>query len=84
MPIYEYECRGCGHQFEFLVLPTNPTAPVCPSCKGEALERVLSMFAVSSDGTRSQALADGRKRAAGVKREKDHADAEYERNHPHD
>ena len=35
MPIYEYECRGCGHQFEFLLLPTNPEAPACPSCKGQ-------------------------------------------------
>lgn len=84
MPIYEYECRGCGHHFEFLLLPSGPTAPVCPACNGTDLERVISMFAVSSEGTRKLALDAGRKRAAGVKREKDHADAEYERNHPHD
>lgn len=84
MPIYEYECRGCGHLFEFLLLPTTTSAPACPSCKGEELERVISMFAVSSDGTRNLALNDGRKRAAGARREKAHADAEYERNHPHD
>ena len=84
MPIYEYECRGCGHQFEFLLLPANPDAPSCPECKGQDLERVISMFAVSSDGTRQQALSDGRKRAASARREKAHADAEYERNHPHD
>ena len=52
MPIYEYQCRACGHQFEFLLLPTNPEAPSCPSCKGQELERIISMFAVSSDGTR--------------------------------
>ncbi len=62
----------------------NPTAPACPACNGQDLERVISMFAVSSDGTRKLALDAGRKRAAGMKREKDHADAEYERNHPHD
>ena len=84
MPIYEYECRGCGHHFEFLLLPSSPTAPVCPACNGTDLERAISMFAVSSEGTRKLALDAGRKRAAGVKREKDHADAEYERNHPHD
>lgn len=82
MPIYEYECRGCGHQFEFLLLPS--TSPACPACASVDLERVLSLFAVSSEGTRSNALADGRKRAAGVKRDKDHAEAEYIRNHPHD
>lgn len=84
MPIYEYECRRCGHQFEFLLLPSNPSAPSCPSCSSQELERVISMFAVSSDGTRKLALDAGRKRAAATKREKDHADAEYERNHPHD
>jgi putative FmdB family regulatory protein len=84
MPIYEYECRGCGHQFEFLLLPSNSATPACPSCHGQELERVISMFAVSSDGTRKLALDAGRKRAAGMRREKDHADAEYERNHPHD
>lgn len=84
MPIYEYECRGCGHQFEFLLLPSHPATPACPACGGRDLERVISMFAVSSDGTRKLALDAGRKRAAAAKREKDHADAEYERNHPHD
>jgi putative FmdB family regulatory protein len=83
MPIYEYECCGCGHQFEFLLLPTNPTAPTCPQCSGLDLERVISMFAVSSDGTRQMALNDGRKRAASVRRDKVHAEAEYERNHEH-
>ena len=82
MPIYEYECRGCGHQFEFLLLPT--TVAACPSCGGSDLQREISMFAVSSEGTRQQALSDARKRAAGVKRDKDHAEMEYIKNHPHD
>ena len=83
MPIYEYECRGCGHQFEFLLLPTNPTVPTCPQCSSLELERVISMFAVSSDGTRQLALNDGRKRAARVNRDKSIAEAEYEKNHEH-
>jgi putative FmdB family regulatory protein len=82
MPIYEYECRGCGHRFEFLLLPS--TVPACPSCNGKDLEREISLFAVSSDGSRKVALSDGRKRAAGVQREKAAADAEYIKNHPHD
>ncbi len=81
MPIYEYECRGCGHQFEFLLLPS--TVPACPSCNGNDLARTISLFAVSSDGTRQQALSDGRKRASRVQRDKAHAAAEYERDHQH-
>ena len=81
MPIYEYSCRGCGQQFELLVLAS--TVPACPQCEGRDLERVISMFAVSSEGSRQIALSGARKRAAGVKREKDHAQAEYEKNHAH-
>ena len=83
MPIYEYECRGCGHQFEFLLLPSNPATPTCPECQSLELEKVISMFAVSSDGTRQLALNDGRKRAASVRRDKVQAEAEYEKAHEH-
>jgi putative FmdB family regulatory protein len=46
MPIYEYECRRCGHQFEQLVL--KGTIAACPECKSRKLEQLLSAFAVSS------------------------------------
>jgi putative FmdB family regulatory protein len=81
MPLYEYQCRGCGNRFEALVRRETP--PPCPECHGEDLERLLSMFAVSSESTKSQALKDGRQRSAGIKREKDHAQLEYEKHHDH-
>ena len=56
MPIYEYECRGCGHQFELLVLKT--TVAACPECQSQDLEQLLSGFAVSSDAiTRARVKA---------------------------
>jgi len=81
MPIYEYECCGCRHRFELLVLAG--TVPACPECQGQGLERVVSLFAVSSDGSREIALADGRKRSASVRRDKAHAQHEYEKGHSH-
>jgi putative FmdB family regulatory protein len=81
MPLYEYQCRGCGNRFEALVRGELP--PPCPECHGEDLERLLSLFAVSSETTKSQALKDGRRRSAGIKREKDHAQLEYEKHHDH-
>ena len=66
MPIYEYRCGGCGHEFEQLVR-TGDT-PECPSCKGQTLERLLSHVAVSSEHTRSlnfnRARASRQSRAA--------------------
>ena len=71
MPIYEYECRGCGHQFEFLVLPSSPK-PACPSCQHEDLQRMISLCAVSSEGTRQSHLSSERKKSALVQRDKQH------------
>ena len=62
MPLYEYECRGCGHQFEQLV--RGSATPSCPSCASGDLERVLSVFAVSSETMRASALQTARCRAA--------------------
>ena len=48
MPIFEYLCKACGHQFEFLKLPSTPGNATCPACQCEDLERLLSGFAMSS------------------------------------
>ncbi len=40
MPIYEYRCASCGHEFEELT-SIGAAAPPCPSCAG-ASERLLS------------------------------------------
>ena len=49
MPIYDYKCRGCGEEFELLVLKGN--VPACPACQNQDLEQLLSSFAVSSAET---------------------------------
>jgi putative FmdB family regulatory protein len=82
MPIYEYKCVACGHQFERLVRPLRvlPTAPpdeaACPSCHGQDLERVRSLFAVSSESTRQQHRSQGRRLAQKDLREQKHAEME--------
>ena len=81
MPIYEYECRACRHQFELLVRDPGPQA--CPACHSDDLERLLSSFRVSSDATRQSALRSGRKQQAKTQRDKAIADHE-EAHHAHD
>jgi len=76
MPLYEYQCKKCGREFEALVLPKISAA--CPDCQSTDLRRLLSQFAVSSEHTRKVNLASARKRARAVKREKDDAQAKYE------
>jgi putative FmdB family regulatory protein len=48
MPIFEYACNACGHQFEFLKLPAATTVPSCPACQSPNLTRLLSGFALST------------------------------------
>lgn len=43
MPIYEYSCHDCGHDFEALV--RSSTVPECPACHSPKLEKQLSVFA---------------------------------------
>jgi putative FmdB family regulatory protein len=79
MPIYEYECKACGHQFEQLIRTGDVAA--CPSCKGQELTRLLSLSAVSSEHTRQSNFNKARARAKLVQRDKDVAQAEYEKKH---
>jgi putative FmdB family regulatory protein len=81
MPLYEYDCQGCGQRFEILVRDSTP--PTCPSCGGTILERVLSLFAVNSEGTRRSALEAGRKHQAKSQRDKKIADHEALHHHHH-
>jgi putative FmdB family regulatory protein len=80
MPIYQYECRECGHRFENLVLPTSPAAE-CPACRNKDLTQLISMFAVSSETTRGAHLSSARQKAAAVQKEKQHE--EHKEMHEH-
>jgi putative FmdB family regulatory protein len=51
MPLYEYQCQSCQHQFELLV--REQTVLACPSCKSDDLVKQLSVFAVGAATTRS-------------------------------
>lgn len=48
MPLFEYRCTDCQHDFELLV--REQTVLACPSCQGTHLEKQLSVFAVSASG----------------------------------
>jgi putative FmdB family regulatory protein len=59
VPIYEYRCRACGHEFERLVRGSD--ASDCPSCSAPDVERLISAFAVNSEG-RSHAMLQSARR----------------------
>ena len=60
MPIYEYSCKACGHEFETLVL--GRTQPECPSCQSRDLKRLISLPTVQSTATRAMSMRAAKKR----------------------
>lgn len=46
MPIFEYICQQCHHQFEALIYGKEKAE--CPKCHTTKLEPKLSVFAVSA------------------------------------
>jgi putative FmdB family regulatory protein len=40
MPTYDYECRKCGHKFEYFKTMSEPDPKNCPVCKGK-LKRLI-------------------------------------------
>jgi putative FmdB family regulatory protein len=41
MPLYEYQCKKCGHRFERIQTYSAEDAKECPLCQGE-VERLIS------------------------------------------
>jgi putative FmdB family regulatory protein len=48
MPIYEYSCKKCAHQFEVLIRSNSDYPGKCPKCGAPKPAKMLSAFAVSS------------------------------------
>jgi putative FmdB family regulatory protein len=59
MPLYEYQCRACGHLFETLVRGSEQ--PSCLRCQSSDIERLLSSFGVSSEARSHSTLQAARR-----------------------
>ncbi|HNY66898.1 MAG TPA: zinc ribbon domain-containing protein [Deltaproteobacteria bacterium] len=49
MPIYEYQCRDCGEEFEKLV-PMSAREPDCPRCGKGNVKKKISRVASGKSG----------------------------------
>jgi putative FmdB family regulatory protein len=46
MPLYEYKCDECGHEFEELVY--NESEVICPACDSENTKKQISSFSAGN------------------------------------
>ena len=50
MPVYEYQCRACLHQFEEWQKIKDDPIKTCPSCSKDEVERLISQTAFQLKG----------------------------------
>ncbi len=51
MPVYEYECESCGHQFEVWQKITDPPLNSCEKCGGKVRKLISqSTFILKGSG----------------------------------
>ena len=50
MPIYEYACSSCNHEFEVWQKPSRPRARKCEACGKRTARRQMSVTSFSLKG----------------------------------
>jgi putative FmdB family regulatory protein len=59
MPIYEYQCKECGSQFEVIRSMKEADSPIdCHECHSQKVNRMISLF-VAKSGERTVAGGGG-------------------------
>jgi len=69
MPIYEYQCKKCGKQFEAFQGITEPDLKTCKFCKGK-VHKMMSLSSFTLKGTGWYATDYAGKKTQSCKSEK--------------
>lgn len=51
MPIYEYQCNACQHQFDVIQKMSDPAVKICPKCDQDTVVRLVSAAGFQLKGT---------------------------------
>jgi putative FmdB family regulatory protein len=83
MPVYEYQCAACSHQFEEWQKITEAAIKKCPKCGKDEVERLISqtafmlkgggwykdLYSSSKSDTKAESSASGSAKTDGAKSE---------------
>ena len=63
MPIYEYACDKCGHEFEREQRMSDSPVKTCPKCKARKVTKLISRssFVLKGGGWYADGYADAKK-----------------------
>lgn len=61
MPIYEYQCQSCGHEFEIMQKMSEAALIDCPECSRSELKKLMSAsgFQLKGGGWYATDFKDG-------------------------
>jgi len=65
MPIYEYRCTKCEHEFEQWQKISDPPVKVCPKCHAHKVEKLMSLSSFQLKGSGWYATDYGGKNVGG-------------------
>ena len=51
MPIYEYQCESCGHQFDIIQKVSDDKLEICPKCNEPKLKKLVTAAGFKLKGT---------------------------------
>ena len=51
MPIYEYQCQSCGHQFDVIQKVSDEKLTICPKCNEKKLKKLVTSAGFKLKGT---------------------------------
>lgn len=80
MPIYEFRCKACLHEFEYLLRSSSPAAK-CPSCESLDLEQLISTTAFHSEGAAQANLSAAHRKVAAARGDRQRE--EHRQHHEH-
>ena len=63
MPIYEYQCEKCDHEFEREQRIVDPPVKTCPKCRGRKVTKLISRssFVQKGGGWYADGYGDSKK-----------------------
>jgi putative FmdB family regulatory protein len=74
MPLYEYECKKCGHRFERIQRFSDRMVKKCPECGGK-VEQMISAPAVRFKGS-GWYVTDYAKKSSGASKSESKSDSD--------
>jgi putative FmdB family regulatory protein len=82
MPLYEYECKKCGHRFERIQRFSDAMVKKCPECGGK-VEQMISAPAVQFKGS-GWYVTDYAKKGSGASKSDSKSDSDGKAESPKD